>query len=296
MKKRHLTLIIMFLYLITLPFLSFVPVRADQTKMDSGDLKALEDHLRIRDLWGDNFVVKTLFDKCNEPQFLLGVTDNGYAIVDCKTYEFHEAGQKNPYKDFMDLRLFYGGPLYYYTVALDNYSKEPIGLEGFYDILRNSNEEELYTVEFYREEQLLRDSKQSPEESKSTDLKIINNAYDFLRRRAFGNNTDNTCSAVAVCIILNYLTFQTSRPFVPSNWRSEFLNKGINSNAVQSNYPFAYNFHRAMATTYGMGPASFGGGGSSLHLMNMLERMSTRDSIFKCPIPYCQRQTQSRII
>ena len=83
-------------------------------------------------------------------------------------------------------------------------------------------------------------------------------AEDGVRRRAFGFNHDNTCSAVAVGLALSYLADARGLPLVPADRRAERLGPSVprDAAALPGLYPNAHRLHRVLADECGLGAAS----------------------------------------
>ena len=89
--------------------------------------------------------------------------------------------------------------------------------------------------------------------------KRLANAFSSIRRRAFGYNSKNTCSAVSVALALNYLALEREEAFVPEAWLAERLDKGLPESAASLDrlYPQAGKLSRYLIEKCGMGGASF---------------------------------------
>lgn len=81
---------------------------------------------------------------------------------------------------------------------------------------------------------------------------------DRIQRMAFGNNNDNTCSAVACTLVLNYLDYSNGN-IVPSSYHLEALTAQDPSH-VATLYPKANAFHRFLTNDCNMGAASYADG------------------------------------
>ena len=85
------------------------------------------------------------------------------------------------------------------------------------------------------------------------------NAFTSVRRRAFGYNSKNTCSAVSVALALNYLALERRETIVPEAWLAELLDDGLpgSADSLDRIYPQAGKLSRYLIETCGMGGASF---------------------------------------
>lgn len=86
--------------------------------------------------------------------------------------------------------------------------------------------------------------------------KVIQYAYSRIQRKAFGFNNDDTCSAVATTLALEYIDWR-NEAIVPTKYHLEDIgeNKPSASN-IRTEYPKAHAFHRFLVSC-GMGAASF---------------------------------------
>ena len=85
------------------------------------------------------------------------------------------------------------------------------------------------------------------------------NAFTYIRRRAFGYNSKNTCSAVSVALALNYLALEREEALVPDDWQAELLDGGLpaSSDSLDRAYPRAGRLSSFLIEKCGMGGASF---------------------------------------
>ncbi|NLC26236.1 MAG: hypothetical protein GX777_06415 [Fastidiosipila sp.] len=89
--------------------------------------------------------------------------------------------------------------------------------------------------------------------------KRLANAFIYIRRRSFGYNTKNTCSAVSLALALNYLALQKQNGYVPLAWQAELLDEGLPGNAQsqRNKYPQAGKLSRYLIGKCGLSGASF---------------------------------------
>jgi hypothetical protein len=90
----------------------------------------------------------------------------------------------------------------------------------------------------------------------------VTGEFDYIRRRAFGYNSNNTCSAVAVGIALNYITLQHGNKMVSDDLLSETLGGGhddglLYRSDVSEKYPRANALHRYLVKVCHLHAASF---------------------------------------
>ena len=81
----------------------------------------------------------------------------------------------------------------------------------------------------------------------------LKNSRAYIQRLAFGYNDDNTCTAVAVGIALNYMDGQINKNLIPKEYKSESLT----TNNVKDGYSQANSFHKYLANECGLVAASF---------------------------------------
>lgn len=243
-----------------------VPVFAEEIDsaediVRNDELLAIRVNMESREIWGDNFVSSLVYDTNDSPRFLLGATDEGYIILERGTFLFHESGKINPFEDHMADKKYYGGPMSYYADASNKQLGEALTTGSIYDILRESVVDSLVTVDFQDLNELTEERIADNQGGEIRAIKKVANSYNYIRRRAFGYNNDDTCSAVAVGIALNYLTLQKGKAFVPSAWRSELRNTNLTKPSdMPTVFPKAHALHRYLVNTCGMGAASWGYG------------------------------------
>ena len=209
-----------------------------------------------------NFCADVLFNSTKQPQYLLGTTEDGYIIVErsdstreniaTASYRFCECGEGNPYEKYMDNVKFYDGGINYY-IEVEGTSKS------------SSSEEEFYNLNTMTYTTVVLSVRKSTDEApannntKATTTYTLPGNYDNLRRCAFGYNNDDTCSAVATEIALNYIALKNNMAIIPNNLVPEMIDAGnaTSASGVQTTYKNAYNLHRYIADTCGMGPVSY---------------------------------------
>lgn len=217
----------------------------------------MQRNMELRGLSGNELSISILYGADGTAKYLLGVTDTGYIILERESYTFHEAGECNPYADYMDAKKYYGGPLCYYTAIPVTQSRNTDSHYSLYDILQKETTNIVVQLEFH--EQLCSKTAERASASGSGDVRVAN-SYSYIRRRAFGYNDSNTCSAVAAAIALNYLALQYNTIIVPSKWKSELFNNSIPSDAqaAKTLFPKADALYEYLVDICGMGAASFG--------------------------------------
>lgn len=196
---------------------------------------------------GTSFNCEVLYNYEGNPQFSLGTSENGYIIIENETLCIHEFGSENPYAIIDSDEKYYAGPMNYYAknnnelinIMNNNIVNEiPRAIQN----LEINNEATTY--------QLV----PGTDVGGGTTTKVAN-AYNYIQRKAFGYNNDNTCGAVAVQIALNYLTLQTGKNFVPTAMRSENLTSKTWTSSI---YPKAHSLHRFLVEDCHMGAVRYG--------------------------------------
>lgn len=186
---------------------------------------------------GNTFETHILYNNENVPAYTLGVSENGYIIIENETLSIHEYGEGNPYEN-ANGALFYAGPLNYYDKD-NNVITDLTTMEIVNDMAVSlSIEPEINNEDV------------SIQSTTVDGLTRVSNYYSYIQRRAFGNNSNDVCGAVAVQIVLNYLELQTGNDFVHSTHKSELLSGGISY--VASRYPKATNMLTHLVNTCGM--------------------------------------------
>lgn len=225
---------------------------------------AIENHMRARGIWGDGFTSDILYDANDEAKYLLGVTSGGYIILERETYVFHECGGGiSPYSEYMSAKKYYGGPLCYYIDAAGvnslNTRSSTAEQSNVYNIVKGTYENTVDTLHFDQDTSTALTNSVSPSSVTINGETRVDSATGFIRRRAFGYNGDNTCSAVATALALNYLTLEHNIPIVASNDLPELLTSGTwpNSSNISSRYPKAHALHRLLVDEYYMHAVSY---------------------------------------
>lgn len=220
-------------------------IAIDGNKIISSDLTIVNKKLNDIGYLGGKSEVFILHDSKERPSFLLGTSEKGYVILDRLTQEIYEYGENNPYVNCFEEKKYYSGPLNYYERNISGYKNLRTNVTR--DNIPNLN----YVIPIQNENTI----KQIVPDDGGSSVVKVSNSYAYINRKSFGYNTDNTCSAVAVAITLNYLTLQTGKNFVPVSWKSE----NLTSNKFDvSTYPKAHSLHRYLVDSCGMGAASFG--------------------------------------
>lgn len=260
MKKAFLLILTFLLFVTTFSSYAFAFENTEiDNNIEASEIAIVQANMEVRNLWGSNFNVYLLYDTDGIPRFLLGTSDNGYIILERDSYQFHESGEINPFEDFMQAKKYYGGPLHYYCDASEKKLSKALATDGVYDILGMTCVNTLEKFTFRDETEMSQESTSSIQSVTTSGETRVSNSYNFIRRRAFGYNNDNTCSAVAVGIALNYLTLNTGKAFVPSSWIAEYRNNGNpkSSSDLSSLYPKAYALHKYLVDNCGMGAMSY---------------------------------------
>lgn len=232
-----------------------MPVFAKESYADQQVIATVQAEMLVRRIDTENLNVEVINDTSGEPKYLLGTSESGYIILDKDTFVFHEAGEGNPFALYKDAEKYYGGPLCYFVRERVNVNSR-MGSNGYYDVVKKNIVQEMYAAEF-NERNDAQDQTQGVAEQAANSESVVSSAYSYIQRRAFGYNDDNTCSAVATGILLNYLSLRYNKPFVSAI--AEYRNNGTpdSAAALRSSYPNAYALHRCLADEYGMGPVSY---------------------------------------
>ena len=189
---------------------------------------------------GNNFETYILYNNESIPTYTLGLSENGYIIVENATLAIHEYGEGNPYEN-ANGSLYYAGPLNYYTKENNIMT----------DLTTMGSVSEMATSLSILPE--INNGNVSVQSTTENGLTRVSNYKDYIQKRAFAKNTNNVCGAVAVQIALNYLELQTRRDFVHSTHESELLS--INSSYSSSRYPKAAAMLSYLVNVCGIGPS-----------------------------------------
>lgn len=218
------------------------------------EISALEKAMGTRGIAG-KIRVEILYDHNDSPNYVIGTTDAGYLILDRNTFACMESGEVNPYasNSEYDGIKYYGGVLNYYIKYNDAYfdicQNKIISDISYYDYLddtanRNIN---MSDAQF--------SAAATSANATVTTTEILPSNLSRIQRRAFGRNNDNTCTAVACTLVLNYLDFLND-DIVPNKYELELLVTDDGSK-VATKHPKAHAFHRFLVDDCGMGAASY---------------------------------------
>lgn len=247
--KRIITLFLISIMFISTTFFAYAEEYT--TKMD---YDALAHGLQVRDSLDSDLTVHVLYDASGAMKYLLGTTKCHYIILEKDTYVFHEGGEGNPYNSFMEDEKYYGGPLCYFVKHHD----EKAALDGiranqYYDIVHRGYVPEV--VELEKNYVAASKIEAQPDGLNATTTNKVLNYIAYIKRRAFGWNESNTCSAVALGLALNYFTLQYEDDYVPSNWVSEYRTAEIET---ATSYPKAQTMHNYLVNSCGMTGPCYG--------------------------------------
>ena len=252
MKKARRISALLCAFAITLTCASATSEAISQSELTIGaaEYSAVTAAMEMREM-GNSITTEILYDHNGEPSYILGLSDCGYLIMDRATHICIEGGSVNPYWEYPTAQKYYGGPGLYYVE------------EGtkFYDIVKNNAVD---TLSYFTALSNLKAVQQrsdaenvlAAEVEQPEDEKIPDYEEDILKQ-AFGYNDDNTCTAVACAIILNYLDRHSNDLIVNSNVEAESLTeKPVNASETQELYPNAYGLHRFLVENCKMGAAT----------------------------------------
>lgn len=233
---------------------SAATIQSEQETIREDEIVVVQNELRIRNLLGDDLRIELLRDTRGYIKYLLGVSELGYIIIERDSYIFHEAGEHNPFEMYANAEKYYGGPLCYFVKDSSTQNHLQSLSNQYYDIVRKTSTPIVYAADFNKD--IIVNSQNTINPAVTSTPIEVSNAYSYIQRHAFGFNNDNTCSAVAAGIVLNYLTLQYGTPYV--NPVTETLDNNLpeNANDLQKLYPTAHALHRCIVDKYGMGPAS----------------------------------------
>ena len=260
--KKSLSVILVSLLLTCVLFMSgsTLPLNENST-VTNAETAFITSAMNARNIGGDNIEIEPLYNSESVPVFLLGTSDSGYLIASRNPLECIESGELNPYSEHKDEKKFYGGLLNYYFLS-DS---------GFIDILQKKETSNIPVSDsLLNDLREINSAKIGLSDSINTNTsvsyqKIIPYATQRIQRKAFGYNSDNTCTAIACTLILDYLDWKNS-DIVPTKFHLENLQYDASPSSqadTERLYPKAHAFHRFLVTECGMGAATFGRGVAS---------------------------------
>lgn len=264
--KRILALFCMLSFL--LPLFAFTASAASEdggseasVSLTVQELSVLQEKLNVYGYGGEEFTADVLYDSDDCPTFLLGTTKEGYLIQERDSCKFQECGEGNPYENYMTSKKYYGGAICYFVQPSGEESTQAEAPGEYYDIIRETYSSFVPRLDTNGETAGQQEPRAAASPTSISGTIRVANNDSYLKRRAFGNNTDNTCSAVATGIALNYIAFEHNVAIIPDYLIPEGFNNGLPSNdrPISERYPRANRFHRYIADSCGMGPGSFDG-------------------------------------
>lgn len=205
---------------------------------------------------------EVLYDEYNKPRYILSTGESSYAIARREDHRVIERSKSSPspYNDYIDLKKYYGGALCYYVWMNDKYydirTGEYCDQVTYVISPNNSHADEVEWQD--NNDNIEQGTKRNTISEKSKKVypgkAYIAQADQYIRRPAFGNNTDGTCSAVACGIALNYLDQTKLSGIVPA-----YLSPLQQMESYESSENITGDkLHRFIAFSCYMPPASHG--------------------------------------
>lgn len=249
---------IILLCVISLLFSVFVSnVNAStSSRITDDEMMVLLEELNANGFSQEKIQTDILYDANGNASFLLISSSDGYVILQRGTFRFCECGEVNPFDAYMSEKKYYGGPLCYYIKNKDN---DQLG-KKYYSIEDDSNDTTVpYVVFSENNDDLYTSSSGQRGATTVYNEYYLSNYESLISRKAFGYNDDNTCSAVASGIALNYIAAKHNIAIVPNQYISETMNSGNFNNAVTlaSIYPNAHSLHRYIVEHCHMNAVSY---------------------------------------
>ncbi|MBR5714138.1 MAG: hypothetical protein IKX58_05055 [Clostridia bacterium] len=194
--------------------------------------EVMREELEARNYYGSGLTIEPLYDKNDEPTFLLGVTELGYAIMRREDYIVFECGEANPFCGYESCKKYYGGILSYYVKEADR--------SDYRNIMTGDNEP--MTLPYISEN--TRDW--TPPDPYDINKRLENERY--ITQYAFGYNDKGTCNVIGFAIALNYLRMQYQYPVFTTDTTPELF-KYINPfpkkyENVKKHFPKAEELHQ----------------------------------------------------
>jgi len=229
-------------------------------------ITTLTQQMSVRDL-GQLMQNEVLYDHNQAPTYRLGVSNTGYLIMrNADGYCLEYGNVLNPYNGYgTNVQKFYGGVGCYSTKQGASYyniiygvasSNIPYLQELDMIPLRDNSSPVLMSAP-------VSTSTLPPSLAATPTLtytQLISNYNPYIQRKAFGYNdaNSNTCTAVALGIVLTYLDCYLDSQIVPANMKAEAL---IDVNAKDKSgvirYPRAEALHKQLQDECGLGPVSY---------------------------------------
>lgn len=223
------------------------------------EISVLQEKLNAYGYGEEDFTYDVLYDAHDSPSFILGLTSNGYVILKRGTYNFFECGEGNPYFGYMSEKKYYAGVVCYFIRISNKKSQSMEHSEEYYDILRGSYSSFVPKAASSRSETEPQEAYATSSTTSVRSSVVLSDNYSYIRAKAFGDNRDNTCSAVATGIALNYIALRHNMAIISNSHISEKLSRGLPtySGQISTLYPNANRLHRYLVDTCRMGPASY---------------------------------------
>lgn len=242
---RSMTFVLLLAILCLLPF-----KYAEAEEPDSIITEQLASMMESRDC-GELVSSEVLLDRFGEPSYVIGYSEDGYLIIESSTYAFMEQGTgAGPYSPESQEKI-YGG-FGCYTEKIND------------ELVDALTGEELDAIPYLPAAESLVDEKEQERQSKSGDADIPSEAADALLEWhiykyeekilgvLFGENggdLNNTCTAVAMSIALNYLDSEFDSKLVPSEFELENWTERLQVNISSTR---AHAFHRYLVEECGL--------------------------------------------
>lgn len=238
MKKKLINLILCLSVFVLLLPQRISAIDTLENEVTVVNAKIIEEMLIDAGYGGTEFEMLQLYNNNQEPAYTLGISEIGYIVVENETLSIHEYGEGNPYKDANGL-LLYSGPLNYFKVE-------------------NNTITDLTTSEIVTEIPIslsiasaIKNDDISTQSVVESGVTKVSNYKNYLQRRAFGDNSNELCGAIAVQIVINYLELQSGNDFVHSTHQSELLS--VDTSYSSSRYPKAAAMLSHLSSTCGIG-------------------------------------------
>jgi uncharacterized repeat protein (TIGR02543 family) len=196
---------------------------------------------------GGEMLVDVLYDHNGAPAYLLGWTEKGYLIWKRDIAEGVERAEgQNPYNGMGDGKKYYGGVLCYYVKTAKGLADGLTG--GIVDNMEyNPGLDDIPSQASAGGIQAL---------ATATGPKMLPNYVNYVERLSFGNNNNDTCTAVATQIALNYINLQfPTLKLIDAKWKSENLR---DNTMGSTSYSKTNAFHKYLYTDLNISPGAAG--------------------------------------
>lgn len=221
-------------------------VEEKRVEISAKEEELMRHELEARGIYADDVVIEPLYDAENKPNFLLGATSLGSAIMDRRNQIICEWSEFNPFAEWENEKKFYGGALQYYVKCVDS--------ERFVNLRTGAEETTIAKAVYDRESEraIVDDSPGAGNGSTETTSFAWLQDAKYITQYAFGFNKNGTCNQVACGLALNYLKRKHGYPIFHTDITPEILNKSIANDErfITKDYGNAEMLHQELLSIF----------------------------------------------